>query len=99
MMQVTGFVAGYMLYENDSDAAWRFAIFEDPRPTTATPTTPRRTSAMWSTERSWKTSPNGMTGRSKPADSHGSNARAAAVTWLHGRGSPWHEQRGRSVAR
>jgi hypothetical protein len=27
--QVTGFVAGYMLYENDSDAAWLFAIFED----------------------------------------------------------------------
>jgi quinol monooxygenase YgiN len=27
--QVTGFVAGYMLYENDSDAAWLFAIFDD----------------------------------------------------------------------
>jgi hypothetical protein len=27
--QVTGFVAGYMLYENDSDTAWLFAIFED----------------------------------------------------------------------
>jgi len=27
--RVTGFVAGYMLYENDSDGAWLFAIFED----------------------------------------------------------------------
>ena len=24
-----GFVAGYMLWENDSDTAWLFAIFED----------------------------------------------------------------------
>jgi hypothetical protein len=27
--QVPGYVAGYMLWENDSDAAWLFAIFED----------------------------------------------------------------------
>jgi quinol monooxygenase YgiN len=27
--QVSGFVAGYMLYENDSDTAWLFAIFDD----------------------------------------------------------------------
>ncbi len=26
---VPGFVAGYMLYENDSDVSWLFAIFED----------------------------------------------------------------------
>ena len=26
---VPGFVAGYMLWENDSDTAWLFAIFED----------------------------------------------------------------------
>ena len=26
---VPGFVAGYMLYENDSETAWLFAIFED----------------------------------------------------------------------
>lgn len=27
--QVSGFVAGYMLWENESDTAWLFAIFED----------------------------------------------------------------------
>jgi hypothetical protein len=27
--QVTGFVAGYLLWENDSDTAWLFAIFDD----------------------------------------------------------------------
>lgn len=27
--QIPGFVAGYMLWENDSDTAWLFAIFED----------------------------------------------------------------------
>ncbi len=27
--QVPGFVDGYMLWENDSDTAWLFAIFED----------------------------------------------------------------------
>lgn len=26
---VSGYVAGYVLYENDSDAGWLFAIFED----------------------------------------------------------------------
>ena len=26
---VPGFVAGYMLWENDSETAWLFAIFED----------------------------------------------------------------------
>jgi len=27
--QVKGYVASYVLYENDSDVAWLFAIFED----------------------------------------------------------------------
>jgi quinol monooxygenase YgiN len=27
--QVSGFVAGYMLWENEGDTAWLFAIFED----------------------------------------------------------------------
>lgn len=26
---VTGYVAGYMLFENDSDSAWLFAVFQD----------------------------------------------------------------------
>ena len=26
---VSGYVAGYVLYENDSDTGWLFAIFED----------------------------------------------------------------------
>jgi len=26
---IPGYVGGYMLYENDSDTAWLFAIFED----------------------------------------------------------------------
>ena len=27
--EVAGFVTSYMLYENDSDVAWLFAVFED----------------------------------------------------------------------
>jgi quinol monooxygenase YgiN len=27
--EVPGFVTSYMLYENDSDAAWLFAVFQD----------------------------------------------------------------------
>ena len=26
---IPGYVAGYVLYENDSDTAWLFAVFED----------------------------------------------------------------------
>ena len=72
--QVTGFVAGYMLYENDSDTAWLFAIFEDRATYDRNADDPAQNERYVEYRALMEDEPEWHDGEIKPADSHGSNA-------------------------
>ena len=48
---VDGYVTSYVLWENEGDSGWLFAVFKDRATTRRTPTTPRSTSGTWRIER------------------------------------------------